>query len=269
MITGSAPINKDILSFLRVSMSCPVLEGYGQTESGGASTITLFGDTDAGHVGVPLACCDVKLVDVPEMKYLSTDENPRGEVCFRGPSCSPGYYKNDEKTAELIDGDGWIHSGDIGEWLPSNSLRIIDRKKSIFKLSQGEYIAPEKLENIYAKSPYVAQIFVHGDSLKSKFVAIVVADREVAAEWCNQNSIENDITELCSNPEFFAVVKDSMDQIGTDSDVKGFERIADFRMVSELFSVENDLLTPTFKLKRVQAKEMFLQMLNEMYESID
>eukprot|EP01129_Flabellula_baltica_P009117 TRINITY_DN366_c0_g1_i1.p1 TRINITY_DN366_c0_g1~~TRINITY_DN366_c0_g1_i1.p1 ORF type:complete len:645 (+),score=165.86 TRINITY_DN366_c0_g1_i1:1383-3317(+) len=269
MMTGSAPISSDVISFLRVALSCPVLEGYGQTESTGASTVTMLGDTTPGHVGVPLPCCEVKLVDVPDMNYLSTDPNPRGEICFRGPSCSVGYFKSPEKTAELIDDLGWIHSGDIGEWLPEGTLKIIDRKKNIFKLAQGEYVAPEKLENIYVKSPYVAQMFVYGDSLKSKLVAIVVPDEEYLQQWADFNAVEPNMEELCHNQDLFNAIKMSINEQGDKAEVRGFERIADFKMVTEPFSLENDLLTPTFKLKRPQAKDYFQELLDEMYVNID
>ncbi|GIX77428.1 long-chain-fatty-acid--CoA ligase 1, partial [Caerostris extrusa] len=87
--------------------------------------------------------------------------------CIRRPNVFKGYFKDDQKTKETIDEDGWLHTGDIGMWLPNGSLKIVDRKKHIFKLAQGEYIAPEKIENIYLSSQYVSQIFVHGESLQS------------------------------------------------------------------------------------------------------
>ena len=112
-----------------------MLEGYGQTECTAAATATLAGDTQTGHVGPPVPCCYIKLVDVPQMNYFAS--NGEGEVCFKGYNCSQGYYKNPEKTAELIDKDGWTHSGDIGKWLPNGALKITDRVKNIFKLSQA------------------------------------------------------------------------------------------------------------------------------------
>lgn len=87
---------------------------------------------------------------------------------MKGPNVFKGYLKDEEKTTEALDQEGWLHTGDIGKWLPNGTLKIIDRKKHIFKLAQGEYIAPEKIENIYIRSDPVAQIYVHGDSLQVK-----------------------------------------------------------------------------------------------------
>jgi long-chain acyl-CoA synthetase len=171
MITASAPISGEILDFIKIVACCPVLEGYGQTESTGGSFLTHPSDPLSDHVGGPLSHTEFKLVDVPEMKYTSTDVDeqgrpqPRGEICFRGPSLFKGYYKEHEKTKEALDDEGWLHSGDVGVLLPNGSVKIVDRKKNIFKLSQGEYIAPEKLENIYMKVKGVQEAFVYGDSL--------------------------------------------------------------------------------------------------------
>ena len=159
LVTGSAPIPKEVLRFMRISLGCQVFEGYGQTEAHAASCLTIPGETSAGHVGPPLPCVMIKLVDVPEMNYFSA--NNEGEVgvlrerqvyiygwedclmlaflcqiCFKGPSVFKGYLKNDEKTREALDEQGWLHSGDIGKWLPQGVLKIIDRKKQIFKTQQ-------------------------------------------------------------------------------------------------------------------------------------
>ena len=108
------------------------------------------------------------------MEYFA--ENGAGEVCIRGDNIMIGYYKNKEKTAEAIDKEGWLHTGDIGVWDQNGTLIIIDRKKHIYKLSQGEYIAPEKIELNYAKHPLISQIFISGNSLQSYNVAIIVPE---------------------------------------------------------------------------------------------
>uniref|UniRef100_A0A668AJT2 Long-chain-fatty-acid--CoA ligase n=1 Tax=Myripristis murdjan TaxID=586833 RepID=A0A668AJT2_9TELE len=164
MVTGAAPISPSVLNFLRASLGCQIFEAYGQTECTAGCTFTMPGDATSGHVGVPVPCNVVKLVDVEEMNYFAS--NGEGEVCVKGKNVFKGYLKDPEKTAEALDEDGWLHTGDIGKWLPSGVLKIIDRKKNIFKLAQGEYIAPEKIENVYVRSEPVAQVFVHGDSLQ-------------------------------------------------------------------------------------------------------
>ena len=124
---------------------------------------------------------EYKLVDVPDLNYLSTDKDengnlqPRGEIWVRGANVIPGYFKQDLKNKETFTDDGWLMSGDIGMiTLPEGHLTVIDRKKNIFKLSQGEYIAPEKLENAYKfASHFIDAIFVHGDSKQSYLIAIV------------------------------------------------------------------------------------------------
>lgn len=98
------------------------------------------------------------------MEYFSIDN--QGEVCVKGANVFSGYYKDPERTSEAIDANGWHHTGDVGMWLPNGTLKIIDRRKHTFKLSQGEYIVPEKIESIYNKSQFVCQNFVYGESLK-------------------------------------------------------------------------------------------------------
>lgn len=156
MLTGSAPIDGKVLKFLKACFCCPIVEGYGMTETCAGSLITFPQDPEIGHVGGPLQNVKLRLRDIPEMQYLHTDPNPRGEICFYGSGIMSGYFKNEEKTVEAFTDPttqefkaGWMHSGDVGMILPNGAVKIIDRAKNIFKLSQGEYIAPEKLENIY------------------------------------------------------------------------------------------------------------------------
>jgi long-chain acyl-CoA synthetase len=136
ILSGAAPLAPEVMDFLRVCFACEVYEGYGQTETSAGTSLTVVGDWTTGHIGVPTPANEVKLVDDPEMNYTSLDSPyPRGEICVRGLNCFTGYYKDEEKTRETIDEEGWIHSGDIGSWDSRGRLVIIDRKKNIFKLS--------------------------------------------------------------------------------------------------------------------------------------
>lgn len=122
------------------------------------------------------------------MSYFVQDKPyPRGEVQFKGGSVFDGYYKRPEVNAESFDAEGWFNTGDVGLIYPNGSIKIIDRAKNIFKLSQGEYIAPEKMENIFVKSDYVAQSMLTGDSLKNCCVAVVVVDPSGVKKWAELN----------------------------------------------------------------------------------
>jgi long-chain acyl-CoA synthetase len=156
MLTGSAPISGEVLNFLKICFCCPLTEGYGMTETSAGSVLVRIGDPKGGYVGGPVANVKIRIKDIPEMNYLCTNNPPKGEVCFKGPSVMKGYFKNQEKTDEMLSADGWLYSGDVGMIHPNGAIQIVDRAKNIFKLSQGEYIAPEKLENEFLKSEYIA-----------------------------------------------------------------------------------------------------------------
>ena len=275
MSTGSAPISAGVLEFMRAAFGAEVSEGYGLTETTAASTITLQADINAGgKVGAPIKCNEIKLVDVPEMNYLATDlvngvPQPRGEVCIRGSNVFAGYYKMADKTAEALDADGFLHTGDIGMWLPSGDLKIIDRKKNIFKLAQGEYVAPEKIENVYQRAQYVAQIFVHGDSLQNELVAVVVPDVETVGAWAKKNGVAGGMKEWCANPAVVKLILADMAAEAKKADLRGFECVKTVHLEHELFSVENNMLTPTMKLKRAEGKAKYAKEIAAMYVVIN
>ena len=141
------------------------------------------------------------------MNYTANDlddqgrSTPRGEVWLRGPSVFMGYYKDLEKTKEALTPDGWLKTGDVGMIRPDNmALKVIDRKKNIFKLAQGEYVAPEKVEAIYTKSLLLTECFLHGDSTQNFAVAVVVPDKEKLIALAKKNEIENNnYEELCKD----------------------------------------------------------------------
>ena len=146
MITGAAPVSAAVLTFLRALLGCQFYEGYGQTECTARCCLTVPRDWTTGHVGAPMPCNIVKLVDVEEMTYMAA--KGEGKVRVQGANVFQD-QQHTANTAEALDKDDWLHTGDIGKWSSNGALRIIDRKKHIFKLAQGEYIALEKIENIY------------------------------------------------------------------------------------------------------------------------
>ncbi|KAL6513355.1 Long chain acyl-CoA synthetase 7 peroxisomal [Orobanche gracilis] len=276
LTSGASPLSPDVMEFLRVCFGCQVIEGYGMTETSCVISSMEEGDFLTGHVGSPNPACEIKLVDVPEMNYTSEDQpHPRGEICVRGPIVFQGYYKDEVQTREVMDDEGWLHTGDIGLWLPGGRLKIIDRKKNIFKLAQGEYIAPEKIENVYGKCKFVAQCFVYGDSLNSCIVAVVCVEPDVLKDWAASEGIKylngasyKDLVQLCADPRARAAVLAEMDAAGKEAQLRGFEFAKAVTLVIEPFTVENGLLTPTFKVKRPQAKAYFAQAISLMYAEL-
>ncbi|XP_066878572.1 long-chain-fatty-acid--CoA ligase 1 isoform X3 [Kogia breviceps] len=266
MITGAAPVSATVLTFLRAALGCQFYEGYGQTECTAGCCLTVPGDWTAGHVGAPMPCNIIKLVDVEEMNYMAA--KGEGEVCVKGANVFQGYLEDPANTAEALDKDGWLHTGDIGKWLPNGTLKIIDRKKHIFKLAQGEYIAPEKIENIYQRSEPVAQVFVHGESLQAFLIAIVVPDIETLGPWAWKRGFEGSFEELCRNKGVQKAVLEDMVRLGKDSGLKPFEQVKGISLHPELFSVDNGLLTPTMKAKRPEIRNYFRSQIDELYSSI-
>uniref|UniRef100_A0A8C1QUU8 Arachidonate--CoA ligase n=1 Tax=Cyprinus carpio TaxID=7962 RepID=A0A8C1QUU8_CYPCA len=254
MITGAAPVSPTVLTFLRAALGCQFYEGYGQTECTAGCTMSLPGDWTAGHVGAPLPCNFVKLLDVPEMNYFAA--NGEGEVCVKGSNVFQGYLKDPERTSEAIDKDGWLHTGDIGKWLPNGTLKIIDRKKHIFKLAQGEYIAPEKIENIYIRSDPVAQVFVHGDSLQACLVGIVVPDPDFLPGWAKRRGIEGSYTEMCKSKELKNAILEDIIRLGKEAGLKFLTR----------YNLR--YLTPTLKAKRTELRNHFREQIDQLYAKI-
>uniref|UniRef100_A0A7N9AVB7 Long-chain-fatty-acid--CoA ligase n=1 Tax=Mastacembelus armatus TaxID=205130 RepID=A0A7N9AVB7_9TELE len=255
IITGAAPTSPSVLGFLRAALGCQVYEAYGQTECTAGCTYTTPGDWTPGHVGAPLPCNLIKLVDVPEKNYFAS--KGEGEVCVKGPNVFKGYLKDPVRTAETLDANGWLHTGDIGKW-----------KKHIFKLAQGEYISPEKIENIYIRSEPVAQLYVHGDSLQSCLVGIVVPDPEVMPEWAKKKGMLGTYMDLCKNTELKKAILEDLVRLGKASGLHSFEQVKNIYVHNELFSIENGLLTPTLKAKRPELKEFFKKKIDELYSSI-
>ena len=261
LITGSAPCRGDILQWYRAVLGCFVMEGFGQTELSGVGTMSVDGDHTIGHIGIPFPSLKVKLVDVLEKEYYAKDN--RGEICFKGPSVFKGYFKEPEKTAATIDSEGWLHSGDIGKWTDHGCLSIIDRKKNLFKLAQGEYIAPDKIEAIYERAPIVGQCFVYGESLKSSLVGIIVPDEMALAKLDPPVSIK----EFVADPNSAGMVLQTMQTIG-QKELKSFEQVRHVTLIPEAFCVENNLTTPTMKKRREAITQAYKNELQSMLSNM-
>lgn len=188
MFNGSASVPPQVSEFLSVCFGTILGEGYGLTETGSTCTCRQATALDGLNIGIPDIHIEVCLESIPDMGYSVNDKPyPSGEILIRGPNVFKGYFKDPEGTAKALDADGWFHSGDVGSWVPGayydengkqlESLRIIDRKKNIFKLSNGEFICAERVESaIQENCLYVRQLIVHGTSSSTALVAVVVPD---------------------------------------------------------------------------------------------
>ena len=282
MLSGGAALQKDILQGLKVMAGCPLVQGYGQTENAGSALLNSVYDTSSGTIGGLQNTTELKLVDLPEFGYCSTDVNPltgisepKGEICFRGETVFKGYFKNIEETKKILDEDGWFHSGDVGVILTNrgNAIKIIDRAKSLFKLNQGEYLAPEKIQIILLNSKYINQIFVYGESQYSYAIALVYPELNDCVEFLKTNKAMGEVNydeinyeDLCGNKIIEKEILNDCEIIGKKMGLKGFEIPKKIRIIKEAFSLDNNLMTPTLKLKTKNIKIKYNNDLLEMYK---
>jgi long-chain acyl-CoA synthetase len=279
MITGSAPLNKDVADMLKICMCCSMLEAYGQTEGTGAEFGMKIEDTESGHVGGIMPHNEFKLVDVPEMNYTSKDVNPntgilepRGEIWVRGAGIIPGYYKKEKKNQETFTKDGWLKSGDIGKIDSiNNRLVIIDRKKNIFKLSQGEYIAPEKLEGNYKTcTPLISDIFIYGDSFQNFLLSVVTVEKENILPLARLVGMSKNVPEdsILSHSEFEEKVLNLFKEKAKEVKFNKLE-IPKGIVFNQTPFADLGLLTTSFKPKRQQIKDHFKERLENKYKIIN
>ncbi|EIW60496.1 acetyl-CoA synthetase-like protein [Trametes versicolor FP-101664 SS1] len=272
--TGSAPISANVMDFLKIGLLCTVIEGYGMTENCGSFVRTWTDDpTSSGTVGSPLPNAELKLVDVPTMGYSAEDKPfPRGEICMRGAQRFTCYYKDPKKTAETIDEEGWLHTGDVGLLDDCLRLKIIDRVKNIMKLAQGEYVALENIENIYSGHPLVAQLYVHGDSLQSYLIAVVVPDpvqlaalvSRIRGKAFSPTDLPA-LAEAAKDPQVVAAVLAELSKPAKKRGLKGFEQLRRIHLTLEALTTENGCLTPTLKIRRKETYEYFKAPLDGLY----
>lgn len=197
----------------------------------------------------------------------------RGELCFRGPGVFSGYFKNKEATDAAFDKDGWFHTGDIGFVnRDTGSIQVIDRIKNIFKLSQGEYVAVEKVENVYVKNSLVDQIFIYGDSKQNYIVGIVVPSKKELIDSLRANKVINETIlnngvydDICQMMEVRKFVLQQINQTALDAKLFGFERVRNIHLEPNEWSVANNMLSPSMKLKRHVTQETYKDVIRDLY----
>lgn len=197
----------------------------------------------------------------------------RGELCFRGPGVFSGYFKNKEATDAAFDKDGWFHTGDIGFVnRDTGSIQVIDRIKNIFKLSQGEYVAVEKVENVYVKNSLVDQIFIYGDSKQNYIVGIVVPSKKELIDSLRANNVIDETIlnngvydDICQMMEVRKFVLQQINQTALDAKLFGFERVRNIHLEPNEWSVANNMLSPSMKLKRHVTQETYNDVIRDLY----
>ncbi|CAK4693707.1 unnamed protein product [Aphanomyces euteiches] len=259
LVSGAAPLAEDVMDFYRILFDFPIVEGYGQSETVAAATIMHLDDAHAemGYNVTDTVHGDDESTRIPVLG--------RGEICILGPVVFPGYYKEPTKTAEVFDDDGWLLSGDIGVWTLDGRLKIVDHK-NIFKLSQGEYIALEKIENVLVTSPYVAQPFVYGDSLHAVLVAIIVPEEEHLMNLAKKLSVSGTFEDVCRDTRVMDAVLKDLVAVSKKNNLFGYETVNAIKLHPEPFTIASNLMTPTFKLKRQDAKAVFRHDISALYE---
>jgi long-chain acyl-CoA synthetase len=274
MVSGSAPIDPSLQQFLQVVFANRFVQGYGLTESYAATLGQVAGDMQVGTCGVPVVSIEVCLLSVPDMDYNVTDKPlPRGELLLRGPPVFREYYKNQEETAKAFTEDGWFKTGDIASIDDMGRVQIIDRRKNVLKLAQGEYVSPEKIEGVYlASCNYLASAFVHGDSVQSFLVAIFGVQPDIFAPWASKilggtpiapTDVEA-IKAACKHEKVRKAVMQDLDRAAKRK-LSGFEKVKNVQLAVDPFTIDNETITPTLKLKRPVAAKKYRSDLDQLY----
>jgi len=248
LVSGGAPLNPDVGIFFQ-SLGLTLLQGYGQTEAGpviscNRPSMGLRMDT----VGPPLKGVEVRIAE-------------DGEILVRGELVMQGYWNNEAETARTIR-EGWLHTGDIGEFDPDGRLRITDRKKDLIVNDKGDNVAPQKLEGMLTLQPEIGQVMVHGDR-RPNIVALIVPDPEWMAEWARAHDKPADLAQLRDDPAFHAAVRAAVDRVNADLSV--IEKVRRFAFADAPFTIENEMLTPKQSIRRHIIRERYQRQLDALY----
>ena len=249
-ISGSAALDREIAQWFD-AIGVVVLEGYGLTETSAASSLNRPSAYRFGTVGWTLPQTDVKIAE-------------DGEILLKGPGVMDGYHNMPEATAETIEPDGWFHTGDIGELDAEGFLRITDRKKDMFKTSQGKYVAPSAISAQFKGiCPFASEIIVYGES-KPYCVALVSLDADGLKDWAAANGLgEKSFGEIARDPKTFAAVEGYVEEL--NKHLNRWEQVKKFSIIDRELTVENGDLTPSLKLKRKVVVDNFHDKIDNLY----
>jgi long-chain acyl-CoA synthetase len=248
MVSGGAPLNPEVGNFFD-AMGLTVLQGYGQTEAGPVISCNrpktgLKMDT----VGPPLRNVEVRIAE-------------DGEILVRGELVMHGYWRNEAETARTLK-DGWLHTGDIGHFDHRGRIKITDRKKDMIVNDKGDNIAPQKVEGMLTLQPEIAQAMVSGDK-RPYVVGLIVPDAEWALEWARANGEKFDLKALQELPAFKNAVRAAVDRTNTDLSV--IEKVRQFAFADEAFTIENEEMTPSMKIRRHKIRERYQERVDGLY----
>ena len=254
MISGSAPIDPSLHQFLRICFAKNFSQGYGLTETYAIALCQHDGDMTTGNCGGVCAGNEICLRDVPDMEYFATDKPyPRGELLIRGNTVFREYWKNPEETKKAKDEDGWFATGDVCSVDELGRFRVIDRVKNLLKLAQGEYVSPERIENVYlANLSFLQAAYIHGDSDKAALVGVFGIEPEPFADFASnilkKKITQHDIAEIdaaCKNEQVLKAAQAALDRVARENKFIKFEYCRAHRLFRDPFTVDNNLMTPT------------------------
>lgn len=268
LLNGGSPISVNAQEFIS-NLICPMLIGYGLTETCASLCILNPGHFEYGVAGDLTGCATVKLVDVEELGYFAKDN--KGEIWVKGDQVTSQYYKNEEETKEAITEDGWFKTGDIGMWTETGHLKIIDRKKNLVKTQNGEYIALEKLESVYRSNAYVANICVYADENKVKPVGIIVPNHAALVKLAKSMNImksdEKDIEPYLHNKKLQKAVYEDMIKTGKKQGLVGIELLQGAVFFDDEWTPQNGYVTSAQKLKRKKILKAVEKDVAEVYDN--
>lgn len=253
-LNGGSPISLDAQVFIS-NLICPMLIGYGLTETVANTTIVDNDHFEHDVAGCLLGSLTAKLIDVPEAGYFA--KNNQGELLLSGKPITKEYYKNEKETSEAFTPDGWFKTGDICEWTPSGYLKVIDRRKNLVKTLNGEYIALEKLESVYRSNPSVLNLCVYADQTKVKPVAIILPNEAHLKQLLKDTNTYSDndlkskeMADLCEDPKVVKQVLKSLLSTGKSQGLKGIELLQNIVLLDEEWTPQNGFVTSAQKLQR-------------------